>query len=100
MRRGVGGVLLIWLASVVMPAVAGNDHERARQLRSSGSIVPLEQILKDVKRRHPGRVLATDLEERQGEYRYEIEVVGSDGIVWEFYYNARTGELLRQYREQ
>ena len=72
------------------PVLRQRDHERVRDAVARGEMVPLETILADAQRRHPGRVLEVELEHDE----YEVEILGADGVVRELEYDARTGELL------
>lgn len=76
-----------------LPApVAGSDHgdsRRARQAVRAGVFVPLERIVADAQRRHPGRVLEVDLDGDE----YEIEILRADGTKVELEYDARSGAL-------
>ena len=84
---------------MVGPAVADRDHDEVRQLRqlrNAGQITSLETILARHRRRHPsGQLLEAKLEFEQGRYVYELKLLGNDGVVREFEYDARTGELWR-----
>jgi uncharacterized membrane protein YkoI len=62
-------------------AFAEQDHERARQLRLQGRILPLELILRRVESLYPGRVLEVEIEEHEGQYVYEIEMLNAGGSV-------------------
>lgn len=75
-------------------ATAFADHDEARALREAGQIRPLESIIEHARSRHPGHVIEAELERKGGRYVYEIELVGEDGRVVEFYYDAQTGEPL------
>jgi uncharacterized membrane protein YkoI len=76
-------------------AFAGNDHERARQLREAGEILPLETILSQVRARgNTGHVLEVELKNRHGRYVYEIEMLDAQGRVQESILDARTGKPL------
>ena len=74
----------------------GEDVELVRQLRDAGKIVEVAPLLEDAKRRHAGRLLEIELEKEDGRYLYEIEFVDKGGLVWEFYYDATTGEFIEQ----
>ena len=74
-------------------------HDRARQLRRDGVIVPLGDIVAEVTARWPGHVIEAELEREDGRYVYEIELLGDDGHVYEFEYDARTGRRLSYERE-
>lgn len=83
----------------VLVAAAEEDHVTARKLRESGQILPLEQIIERARARQPGEILETELERKRGGYVYEIEILGSDGWVWEMKFDARTGELIELERD-
>ena len=94
-------VLAAVLLAGAMTAVPADDigHEAARRLRQAGLIVPLGDILADVTARHPGRVIETELERDDGRYVYEIELLGDDGHVYEFEFDAASGERLEFERK-
>jgi uncharacterized membrane protein YkoI len=78
-------------ALLALPAWA-DDHQQARQLREAGEILPLEDILSGLR---PGeRVLEVELEQADDRYRYEVEALDRQGKVWEYRFDARSGELL------
>jgi uncharacterized membrane protein YkoI len=77
----------------------GRDHGEARRLRHAGEILPLERLVDDARRLHPGHVLETELKHRGPRYFYEIEILDDSGVVWELLYDARTGELLETEQE-
>jgi hypothetical protein len=66
------------------------DHDRVREAVARGEYVPLAGLIDDALSRHPGEVLEVELENHE----YEIEILGVDGVILEFEYDARTGELL------
>src|SRR5690606_19737935 len=66
------------------------DPERVREAVARGEYVPLAGLIDDALSRHPGEVLEVELEGHE----YEIEILGADGVILEFEYDARTGELL------
>lgn len=79
------------------PVLADRDHNQVRRLRSAGEIVSLETLLAQHRRQYPasGSLLEVELEFEQGRYLYELKFLGGDGVVREFEYDARTGELWR-----
>lgn len=95
--------LLLLMLMLLHPthAFADNeyDHDEARELREAGKILPLETILRKVKKEKMGRVLEVELEKKHGRYYYEIELIDSDGTVWEQKIDARTGELKERKQE-
>ena len=75
---------------------AGRDPEEIRRLRGAGQILSLETIIANHRRQHPGgQLLEAELEFERGRYVYELKMLGSDGVVREFEYDARSGELWR-----
>jgi len=89
---------LVGLALMVIcnSAMADDDHLKAKRLLKSGDIVSIEQILTKVRQSYQGRVLEVDLEEKDGRYLYEIELVDSKGEVSKFYFDAKTGEEIEK----
>ena len=79
--------------------LADDDHERARELREAGEILPLETILAKVRALGMGQVLEVDLKKKHGRHVYKIETLDQQGVVWELVFDARTGEQLKQERE-
>lgn len=77
-----------------LPAHA-DDEQRIRQLQRSGEILSLEHIFDRARKIKPGRIVDVDLDKDDGRYTYEIELLQSNGQVWEMEFDARTGELLQ-----
>lgn len=72
------------------------DQDEALRLRREGLILPLETLLQRATERHPGaRLLEAELEEDDGIYVYEIELLTTDGIARELEIDARDGRLLK-----
>jgi uncharacterized membrane protein YkoI len=78
---------------------ADEDYREAQRLRQSGRILPLETIVQRAKAVHPGKLLDIELERDDGRYVYELEMLDERGVVWELKYDAATGALLKQERE-
>ncbi len=74
---------------------ARENHDEAKKLKDAGEILPLEQVLTQVRRDQPGRVVETELEKEGRRYLYEIKVVDDRGVVHELKYDAKSGELLK-----
>ena len=86
------------LAALLLPAAVAGSHDQARALREAGEILPLQEILQHLD--PPGqRVLEVELERKGDRYVYEMETVDEAGQVWELYFDARSGELLKRERE-
>ncbi len=82
------------------PVAAGRDRDEIRRLRSAGQILSLETIIANHRRQHSGgRLLEAELEFERGRYVYALKILGDDGTVREFEYDARSGELWRIERE-
>jgi uncharacterized membrane protein YkoI len=87
---------LLLMAGLSGPAPAGRDHDEIRRLRSAGKILSLETIIAQHRRQYrDGQLLEAELELEKGRYLYELKFLGDDGVVREFEYDARTGELWR-----
>lgn len=103
MHRPAGRVaVLIAMGSLLaaVPAGAERDHDKARQLRGAGQILSLETIIASHRRQHPGgQLLEAELGFEQGRHVYELKMLGDDGVVREFEYDARSGELWRVKRD-
>ena len=78
------------LAMLLAATAAPNDGDAARRAVTRGQRVPLETILADAERRHPGHVIDIELEDGV----YEIEILLDDGRVAELEYAAKSGRLL------
>lgn len=88
----LAGSLLMLLA--FFPVMADDiSYNEARMLRESGRILPLEQIIEIAKTFKQGEVIDTALEQDDGRYEYEIEILDANGRVWEMEFDATTGEL-------
>ena len=96
MRCALRAIFLgVALGCASFAAYAEQDHEHARQLRLQGRILPLELILRRVEALSPGHVLEVEIEERGGNYVYEIEMLDASGSVRTMKLDARSGALLQ-----
>lgn len=98
----VGALSLLGVGAVALATVAmasERDQDRARELSEAGTIMPLEQILAQTRERYAGRVLETELEKKDSGYYYEVEIVDAEGVVRELKYDAATGELLSDKKD-
>lgn len=91
----LGATLLVCASG----AGAEDDHDRARRLRDAGDILPLETLIERARAERPGRILELKLKEKKGRILYEVELVDERGIVWEMYFDARSGELLKSKQD-
>jgi uncharacterized membrane protein YkoI len=93
------GAGLMVLLAVLPSGLAQEDHERAKQLKDAGEIIPLEKILATVRKEQLGRLLEVELQNKQGRLIYEVEIVDAHGVVWYLYYDARQGTLLHTKKD-
>ena len=74
----------------------GHGQDEALQLRREGVVRPMEELLAQAMRRHPGaRLLEVELDRHHSRYRYEIELLTASGQVRELEFDAASGELLK-----
>lgn len=99
-KRILTAAIITFLMTGAGVTFAEEAHHRAKRLKDAGDILPLEKILEKAKRRYPGRVLETELEERKGRFIYELEILDQDGVVQELRFDARTGKLLEMEEEK
>ena len=94
----VAGLILLSL----IPAryvVADDDSQRARLLQQQGNILPLEQIIQSAMAIKSGQILETELDDEDGRYLYELDILDQHGQVWELKLDASTGELIELENE-
>lgn len=84
--------LLALLAA--FPALADESWRDLHQAVREGRIVPLPEILDWLEERYEGQVLEVELERDDGRMLYEVEMLGPQGQVVEFEFDAASGELI------
>lgn len=98
MNRNYNFVSILLISLMILSPIqivrADDDYIEARRLLESGEILPLESILKNVRKVAPGKILEVDIEKEDGQIVYEIEVLSENGIVRKIYINARNGKLI------
>lgn len=72
------------------------EHDAVRFVERHDDILSLDQILRKADEQHAGRVLESELKQKNGRYVYEVEVVDDQGRVWEMKFDARSGEVLKE----
>ena len=90
--------LLFSTASVgllfVMPAMAEpSDQDEVRHAVESGEVLPLAEILKEIRGKLPGDVVGIEIERKNGRWHYEFRVLDDRGRVYEVYVDARSGKI-------
>jgi len=85
-------------ALVALPASASDRvrQQEVRQLRESGKILPMEDILGRARAAQPGQVVEVELERESGRYVYEVKVIDDADKVHKLELDAGSGELLRR----
>ncbi|HHI92283.1 MAG TPA: hypothetical protein ENK04_02040 [Gammaproteobacteria bacterium] len=99
MRRLSIVLLLLSGLFVLTPGLSDEDHQQARRLKELGEILPLEQIIEIARAKQPGRVIEVELKNKSGRHVYEVELLDMRGGVWELYFDAATGELIKREQE-
>jgi len=92
-------ILGLAILFVTPPVLSDEDHKDARYLQNMGKILPLEKILEAAMAVQPGRVIEVEFEKDGERYVYEVKFRDQDGGVWELYFDAVTGELVKRERE-
>lgn len=67
------------------------QQQAVREAVRQGRLVPLQQVVADALRRYPGQLVEVELDDG----KYEIEILGANGVVMELDYDAATGRLLK-----
>ncbi|WP_246131759.1 PepSY domain-containing protein [Pistricoccus aurantiacus] len=89
-------MLIPVLTSLVMPLALARDdawrdlHERVR----AGELVGLSSVLDWLDAHYRGEVVEVELEYEDDEPIYEVEMLGAEGQLVEFEFDARSGELI------
>jgi len=87
-------LLLAATLAFTLPTLADKDwHDLHDEVRH-GRLVALPEILDWLEARYRGQVLEVELERDHGRLTYEIEMLGPQGQVVEFEFDAGSGELI------
>ena len=87
------------LLFIFSSTVADSDHNRAKILLEAGKIKPLQQVLKKAQQLHQGKILEVELETKNGQLVYEIELLIANGQVVELLFDAKTAQHISTKRE-
>ncbi|HQZ01954.1 MAG TPA: PepSY domain-containing protein [Thauera sp.] len=90
-----------FLAVGLQPFAAHASDDRARssevrQLRESGKILPMEDILSRSQAAQPGQVVEVELDREGGTYVYEVKIIDAADAVHKLEIDAASGEILRR----
>jgi uncharacterized membrane protein YkoI len=91
--------VILSLTMTTQPVRSEESLATARKLSESGQILSLEKIIESAKAIKAGDFLEIELERKRDLYVYEVEMLDSDGQVWELKFNAKTGELIEIERD-
>ncbi|EIC19523.1 PepSY domain-containing protein [Thiorhodovibrio frisius] len=72
------------------------DHNAIKQLRETGAILPMEQVMASAQSVQPGELVEAELERDVGTYLYEIKILAADGTVHKLYLDAATAEVVKR----
>lgn len=76
------------------------DHDEVKQLRETGQILPMGEVMAGAQSVQPGQLVEAELEREDGVYLYEIKILAADGSVHELYLDASTAEVIQQKRDR
>lgn len=85
---------LLPAGGAAMPALADEDHEEAREALERGEVMPLADVLAEVRPRIDGEIVATEFEREDAGWVYEIKYIDRGGRMVELYVDARTARIL------
>lgn len=87
-------LLPVLLLAGVLPVLAAGDWRSLHDDVQAGRLVSLASVLDWLDRHYVGTVIEVELERDDGQVTYEIEMVGPQGQLVEFEFDAATGELI------
>ena len=107
-KRGVKGpltgALLVLMSGFALGLVGAMGHAKADSatvdIEEIKDLLPLEEVIAKAKAQHEGQLIEAELKKLDGIDVYEMEIVDEDGKVWEMYYNAKSGELMKEPEEK
>ena len=77
-------------------SIADNEQDRARAAVQAGKVLPLKTVLERLEREHPGQVLEVELEQDDGRWIYEINLLQTGGRLVKLELDATSGAVLRR----
>lgn len=100
MRTRILPILFLALVTPIMaggeepPAAASTDFDRALGAVQRGEIKRLSEILPRIEAEFGGRAIETEIETDDGRWVYEIDILTTDGRLFEVDVDAVTGETI------
>ncbi len=100
MHKAMSGVAVVaaMLALAVGLANGQNGKESEGQ-DTAPAVMSVQGAIEAATAKFPGRVIEAELEDEHGEVRYEVDIVGEDGLVREIEVHAKTGKVTREEAE-
>lgn len=88
-------ILPLLVSGAVVPVNADSDgwrdlHKEVKE----GHLVGINEIMDWLEARYDGQILEVELEQEDGRIEYEVEMIGPQGQVVEFEFDATNGKLL------
>lgn len=84
------------LAAGVVYASDKFNHNEVYQLRESGQIMSMEDVLSHARSLQPGQLIEAELEREDGQYVYELKIIDADGRIHKLELDAQTGDVLKR----
>lgn len=92
-------VIGLFLVPLQASADEHDDHRRALRALERGDVLPLATLIRVVEDRFDARIIEVELEEDEGRYIYEFELITPAGSILEVEVEARTGMVLEVEEE-
>ncbi len=90
----------IFFLSPIVSAHGRLHQDDVRELRGSGKILPMEDIIERTRAAQPGQIVEVDLEHEDGRYVYEVKVIDERDVIHGLELDAATGEVLRHKEKE
>ena len=74
------------------------DYQACRVLVKRGDILPISDLMKLAKQGSSDHILDAYLIKQNDRYYYQIESVGDNGVVNNFYMDASNGEVITDFK--
>lgn len=85
-------------APVSWAGVDAHEYQQLQQAITSGEILPARQILDQVEKSHPGKIIEMELDRDNQRWVYDVKVLRADGTAIKLELNAKDGALLQEKR--
>ena len=93
----IASTLILILSSVGIAYASGKlDHNEIFQLRESGQIMSMEDVLRHAQSIQPGQLIEAELEREDDNYVYELKIIDAEGRLHKLELDAQTGDVLKQ----